>query len=99
MTADGVKRTRILRKIGGLLIVGAAAWWTAVSSCLAGGTEEIYVIGSRDDYPMEYYNEDTDKPGECEVIVAKHRSGPTGTVDVTWLGKYTRFADKSSIGR
>ena len=50
-------------------------------------------------YRDEYYNEDTDKPGECEVIVAKHRSGPTGTVDVTWLGKYTRFADKSSIGR
>ena len=66
MTADGEKRTRILRKIGGLLIVGAAAWWTAVSSCLAGGTEEIYVIGSRDDYPMEYYNEDT---GEFEVIM------------------------------
>lgn len=66
MTADGVKRTRILRKIGGLLIVGAAAWWTAVSSCLAGGTEEIYVIGSRDDYPMEYYNEDT---GEFEGIM------------------------------
>lgn len=50
-------------------------------------------------YRDEYYNEDTEKPGEAEVIVAKHRSGPTGTVDVTWLGKYTRFADKSSIGR
>lgn len=50
-------------------------------------------------YRDEYYNPDTDKPGECEVIVAKHRSGPTGTVDVTWLGKYTRFADKSSVGR
>lgn len=50
-------------------------------------------------YRDEYYNEDTDKPGECEVIVAKHRSGPTGTIDVTWLGKYTRFADKSSVGR
>lgn len=50
-------------------------------------------------YRDEYYNEDTENPGECEVIVAKHRSGPTGTVAVTWLGKYTRFADKSSIGR
>ena len=50
-------------------------------------------------YRDEYYNPETDKPGECEVIVAKHRSGPTGTVDVTWLGKYTRFADKSSVGR
>ena len=50
-------------------------------------------------YRDEYYNEDTEAVGECEVIVAKHRSGPTGTVDVTWLGKYTRFADKSSVGR
>ncbi len=50
-------------------------------------------------YRDEYYNPETDKPGECEVIVSKHRSGPTGTVDVTWLGKYTRFADKSSVGR
>ena len=50
-------------------------------------------------YRDEYYNPETDKPGECEVIVAKHRSGPTGTVDVTWLGKYTRFADKSNVGR
>ncbi len=50
-------------------------------------------------YRDEYYNEDSDAHGECEVIVAKQRSGPTGTVDVTWLGKYTRFADKSSIGR
>lgn len=49
-------------------------------------------------YRDEYYNEDTESPGECEVIVAKHRSGPTGTVPVTWLGKYTRFADKSSVG-
>lgn len=49
-------------------------------------------------YRDEYYNEDTENPGECEVIVAKHRSGPTGTVPVTWLGKYTRFADKSSMG-
>lgn len=49
-------------------------------------------------YRDEYYNEDTEFPGECEVIVAKHRSGPTGTVPVTWLGKYTRFADKSSVG-
>ena len=36
MTADGVKRTRILRKIGGLLIVGAAAWWTASAAAWQG---------------------------------------------------------------
>lgn len=46
-------------------------------------------------YRDEYYNPETDKPNCCEVIIAKQRSGPTGTVEVTWLGKYTRFADSS----
>ncbi len=51
-------------------------------------------------YRDEYYNpEDTEKPGICEIIISKHRSGPTGVVDLTWLGKYTRFVDKSNIGR
>ena len=46
-------------------------------------------------YRDEYYNPETEKPNCCEVIIAKQRSGPTGTVEVTWLGKYTRFADAS----
>ncbi|MGI6751752.1 MAG: replicative DNA helicase [Anaerovoracaceae bacterium] len=46
-------------------------------------------------YRDEYYNEDTEKPNTCEVIIAKQRSGPTGTIEVTWLGKYTRFSDSS----
>lgn len=44
-------------------------------------------------YRDEYYNEDTESPGECEVIVAKQRSGPTCTVKVTWLDKLTKFVD------
>jgi replicative DNA helicase len=49
-------------------------------------------------YRDEYYNpETTDKPNVCEVIIAKQRSGPTGTVELTWLGKYTRFVDKSRL--
>jgi replicative DNA helicase len=49
-------------------------------------------------YRDEYYNpETTDKPNICEVNIAKQRSGPTGTVELTWLGKYTRFVDKSRI--
>ncbi len=49
-------------------------------------------------YRDEYYNpETTDKPNICEVIIAKQRSGPTGTTELTWLGKYTRFVDKSRI--
>lgn len=49
-------------------------------------------------YRDEYYNpETTTKPGVCEVIIAKQRSGSTGTVELTWLGKYTRFVDKSNM--
>lgn len=49
-------------------------------------------------YRDEYYNpETTEKPNICEVNIAKQRSGPTGTVELTWLGKYTRFVDKSRM--
>lgn len=46
-------------------------------------------------YRDEYYNEDTEAVGECEVIVAKQRSGPTGTVRVAWLDKLTKFVDSA----
>jgi replicative DNA helicase len=38
---------------------------------------------------------DTDSraPSEAEIIVAKHRAGPTKTVKVTWLGHLTKFSD------
>lgn len=44
-------------------------------------------------YRDDYYNPDTEKKGIAEVIIAKQRNGPTGTVDLMWLGKYTKFAD------
>ncbi|MBQ9707578.1 MAG: replicative DNA helicase [Firmicutes bacterium] len=48
-------------------------------------------------YRDEYYNkETTEKPGECEVIIAKHRSGPTGSIDVSWIERYTQFKDKAT---
>ncbi|MDD6191171.1 MAG: replicative DNA helicase [Firmicutes bacterium] len=46
-------------------------------------------------YRDEYYNEDTENPGECEVILAKQRSGPTGTVKVAWVDKITKFVDSA----
>ena len=46
-------------------------------------------------YRDEVYNPDTEKPGECEVIVAKQRNGPIGTVEVRWLAPYTKFVNKS----
>ncbi len=44
-------------------------------------------------YRDEYYNPETDKKNIGEVIIAKQRNGPTGTVELTWLGKYTKFVD------
>lgn len=50
-------------------------------------------------YRDEYYNENTEEPNICEVNTAKQRSGATGTDRLTWLGKFTRFADASSLSR
>ena len=46
-------------------------------------------------YRDDYYNENTDKPGVCEVNIAKHRSGPTDKVELTWVSRYTKFSDKA----
>ena len=40
----------------------------------------------------------TDRPGEAEVIVAKHRSGPTGIVTLTWRKECMRFENYSPVG-
>ncbi|NLN40753.1 MAG: replicative DNA helicase [Clostridiales bacterium] len=44
-------------------------------------------------YRDEYYNPDTEKKNIAEVIIAKQRNGPTGTVELVWLGQYTKFAN------
>ena len=44
-------------------------------------------------YRDDYYNPDTEKKNVAEVIIAKNRSGSTGTVELAWLGKYTKFAN------
>ena len=45
-------------------------------------------------YRDEYYNPDTEKPGEAEVIIAKQRNGPIGTVSLYWQSATTRFVNK-----
>lgn len=42
-------------------------------------------------YRDEYYDPDSEKKNIGEVIIAKHRNGPTGTVDLVFLGEYTKF--------
>jgi replicative DNA helicase len=49
-------------------------------------------------YREEYYKPDTTDKGVAEVIVGKHRNGPTGTVRLTFLGEYTRFENHASVG-
>ena len=46
-------------------------------------------------YRDEVYNEDSPEKGTAEIIVAKQRNGPTGTVRLTFLGEYTRFENYS----
>ncbi len=48
-------------------------------------------------YRDEYYNANTEKKNLAEVIVAKQRNGATGTIELVWLGKYTKFANKERI--
>ncbi len=45
-------------------------------------------------YRDEYYNKESDKKGEAEVIIAKQRNGPLDTIDLVWLPELTRFANK-----
>ncbi|MBF8982311.1 replicative DNA helicase [Lutibacter sp. B2] len=44
-------------------------------------------------YRDEYYNADTDKQNIGELIIAKQRNGSTGSVELAWLGQFTKFAD------
>lgn len=44
-------------------------------------------------YRDDYYNKDSEKKDIAEVIIAKHRGGSTGTVELLWLGSYTKFVN------
>lgn len=44
-------------------------------------------------YRDDYYHKDTEKKGIAEIIIAKQRNGPIGTVELVWLPDYTKFAN------
>ena len=44
-------------------------------------------------YRDDYYNPDSEKKNIAEIILAKHRAGSTGTVELLWMGNYTKFAN------
>ena len=47
-------------------------------------------------YRDDYYNKESEKKGIAEVIIAKQRNGPIGTVELIWLPNYTKFANYDS---
>jgi replicative DNA helicase len=46
-------------------------------------------------YRDDYYNSESEDPGSAELILAKHRNGPVGTVRLVFLEHYPKFADRA----
>lgn len=46
-------------------------------------------------YRDEYYDKDSEAKGMAELIIAKQRNGPTGTVELAWFGQYTKFMNST----
>lgn len=44
-------------------------------------------------YREDYYNKDTENKNMAEIIIAKQRNGPIGTVNLVWMPEYTRFVN------
>ncbi len=44
-------------------------------------------------YRDDYYNKDSENKGIAEIIIAKQRNGPIGTVNLVWLPNYTKFVN------
>ena len=45
-------------------------------------------------YRDEYYNKDSEFKKQAEIIIAKQRNGPIGTVRLAWMPQYTRFGNE-----
>ncbi len=50
-------------------------------------------------YRDDYYNKDSENKGICEIIIAKQRQGPIGTIDLAWLPEYTKFVNAEPRNR
>ena len=48
-------------------------------------------------YRDEYYHEDSDKKNIGELIISKHRNGPTGNIELVWKQEFTKFLNKESF--
>jgi replicative DNA helicase len=50
-------------------------------------------------YRDDYYNQESEKRGEAEIIIAKQRNGPVGTVELLYQASITRFLNKASTNQ
>ena len=50
-------------------------------------------------YREEYYDPETDREGMADIIIAKHRNGPVGSVELTFQKDYPRFMSYASDAR
>ena len=48
-------------------------------------------------YRDEAYNEDSDRKGIADIIIAKQRNGPVGKVELAFLREYTRFENRELV--
>lgn len=44
-------------------------------------------------YRDDYYNKDSENKNIAEIIIAKQRNGPIGTINLVWLPNYTKFVN------
>jgi len=49
-------------------------------------------------YRDEYYHDDSERPGEADIIIAKHRNGPVDTIRLTFRSEYPKFMNYSGDG-
>jgi len=48
-------------------------------------------------YRDEYYNDESDQQGLAEIHLAKHRNGPTDSIKLSFLRRYTKFTDLAAV--
>ncbi len=47
-------------------------------------------------YRDDYYEQETERKNVADLLVRKHRNGPTGNVELFWKGEYTKFLNKEN---